>query len=378
MDQKMLVSIIINNHNYASYVGAAIKSALDQEYGLLEVIVVDDGSTDDSSQVLSCFSDRTELIFKKNEGQASAFNAGYERSHGNIVIFLDADDLLAPTAATTAVQFMALNGFVKVHWPLWEIDHNGVRTGNLVPRQDLARGYLREEVIEHGRIDANHSPTSGNAWARHFLDQVFPIEENGDRHGADGVLRLLAPIYGAIERVGEPQGSYRVHSGNFSGGRGTLFCVERDFRRSAYYFPILARHLSKLGIPFDTSKWTGPASYHAWIGRILKARREIVDVLSPYTCVILVDQCDMGADLLPNYDIVPFIERDGTYWGPPQDDCQAIHELERLQKDGAQFLTFIFSTFWWFDRYPNFSALLRSRFECIHENEDVIIFKIGD
>ena len=90
----MLVSIIINNYNYARFLRAAIDSALGQSYASIEVLVVDDGSTDQSRAIIDSYGDRVKSILKKNGGQASALNAGFAQCQGDIVIFLDADDVL--------------------------------------------------------------------------------------------------------------------------------------------------------------------------------------------------------------------------------------------------------------------------------------------
>jgi glycosyltransferase involved in cell wall biosynthesis len=87
-----LVSILINNYNYGRYLGDAIESALNQTYRHAEVIVVDDGSTDDSRDVIASFGSRVISVLKANGGQGSAFNAGFAASRGNIICFLDSDD----------------------------------------------------------------------------------------------------------------------------------------------------------------------------------------------------------------------------------------------------------------------------------------------
>ena len=91
-----LVTIVIDNHNYARYVGAAIESALAQTYQPIEIIVVDDGSTDGSRAVIAAYAGRITIIFQNNRGQSGAFNTGYAASSGDIVMFLDSDDLLRP------------------------------------------------------------------------------------------------------------------------------------------------------------------------------------------------------------------------------------------------------------------------------------------
>src|SRR6202167_4054060 len=97
-----LVSIIIDNFNYARFIRAAIDSALAQSYAQVEVIVVDDGSTDNSRDVISSYGNRVSAVFKPNGGHASAFNAGFRASRGSIVMFLDAYQALLPTAGEDA------------------------------------------------------------------------------------------------------------------------------------------------------------------------------------------------------------------------------------------------------------------------------------
>jgi len=100
MIDKPLVSIIISSYNYARFLPQAVESALGQTYSRTEVIIVDDGSTDGSSEVMRQYSGQALLIDKPNGGQASAFNTGFGRSRGEVVIFLDSDDSLYPTGCT--------------------------------------------------------------------------------------------------------------------------------------------------------------------------------------------------------------------------------------------------------------------------------------
>ena len=86
------VTILINNYNYARFLPAAIDSALSQTYHPLEVVVVDDGSTDESLDIIRDYGDRVRPVFKSNGGQASAFNAGFAASRGEVICLLDADD----------------------------------------------------------------------------------------------------------------------------------------------------------------------------------------------------------------------------------------------------------------------------------------------
>lgn len=106
MTTSPLVSVIIPCFNQGHFLAEAIKSALEQSYRRLEVIVVDDGSTDESSQVTSRY-DRVKLIRQPNSGLSAARNAGLAASVGDYVVFLDADDRLLPEALQAGVNCLA-------------------------------------------------------------------------------------------------------------------------------------------------------------------------------------------------------------------------------------------------------------------------------
>jgi glycosyltransferase involved in cell wall biosynthesis len=93
------VDVVITNYNYGRFLGAAIESALGQTRRDVRVIVVDDGSEDESRGVIAGFGDRVEVVFKERGGQASALNAGIAHCQGEVLLLLDADDVLRPEAA---------------------------------------------------------------------------------------------------------------------------------------------------------------------------------------------------------------------------------------------------------------------------------------
>src|SRR5262245_34856310 len=117
----MRASIVISNYNYARFLGHAIDSALGQTWPETEVIVVDDGSTDESHQVIADYGSRIVPVLKHNGGMASTQNAGFAASHGDVILFLDADDALLPTTVAQAVKRFANPQVVRVQWAMHEI-----------------------------------------------------------------------------------------------------------------------------------------------------------------------------------------------------------------------------------------------------------------
>lgn len=105
-----LVSVIIPNYNYGDFVASAIESALSQSYPNVETIVVDDGSTDASAAVIATFSERIQVIAKENGGLSSARNVGIHAARGELLLFLDSDDILLPGAIEELLNAYAAAG----------------------------------------------------------------------------------------------------------------------------------------------------------------------------------------------------------------------------------------------------------------------------
>lgn len=208
-----LVSIIIDNFNYAHFLGAAIDGALAQTYTPVEVVVVDDGSTDTSPDVIFGYGDRVSAVFKPNGGHASAFNAGFRASRGTIVMFLDADDLLLPNAVEEVVRAWR-PGVSKAQFVLAHIDANGRSLGSSVPYlpAQMPDGDIRESILHTGGYVG--VPTSGNAFARTVLDQLLPLDEVQWRQAADTSLEIIAPFLGDVVSIRKTLGCYRIHESN--------------------------------------------------------------------------------------------------------------------------------------------------------------------
>jgi glycosyltransferase involved in cell wall biosynthesis len=251
MNEELFVSIIINNYNYARYLGAAIDSALGQSYHPLEVIVVDDGSTDDSRARIAAYGERVIAVLKPNGGQASAFNTGFARSRGAIVLYLDADDVLLPeTAARVAECFRARPALAKVQFRLAVIDAEGRPTGVIKPPRHLPllSGDLRAQVVRCFD-DITWQSTSGNAFAAWALRRILPAPEAPYRICADYYLSNLPPLLGPVESLDEVGGHYRIHGAN--NHRATHMDLDRSreiVRRICRMHELIQQRAAELGI----------------------------------------------------------------------------------------------------------------------------------
>ncbi|MGE5407805.1 MAG: glycosyltransferase family A protein [Syntrophothermus sp.] len=223
------VDIVIDNHDYGRFLATAIESACAQTHPRTRVIVVDDGSTDDSREVLRGFEDRVEVVLKENGGQASALNAGAALCTGEVVIFLDADDLLHPQAAARAAAALAAEpAAVKVSMRMEVIDEDGRPTGETKPpaRLRIPAGDLRRAGLAYP-FDLPWLPTSGNAFRLEPLRQILPIPEGRERVGADWYLIHLSTLLGPAAAVDEVSCAYRVHGANSYEQQGAEIDLDR-------------------------------------------------------------------------------------------------------------------------------------------------------
>lgn len=379
MSDSPLASIIINNYNYGRFLGEAIESALAQTYANTEVIVVDDGSTDDSREVIEGFGDRITAVFKENGGQGSAYNAGFRISSGEAVCFLDSDDTLFPEAIETAVALLREPNVVKVQWPLRVVNITGDWKGELSTTKTPPTGDLRSQVMAEGPI-YDFYYTTGSAYCRHFLASVSPVPEASYRNGGDVYFITLAPASGFIRTAKQALGTYRAHGSN--NYRERLLDVARiknyieRFEANAHNLDL---HLTKQGVSVAPAQWRQRNFNYLWPNRLLLALEDIESVISPGEKLALVDQDEWGMrDPVPERTVVPFIERDGQYWGPPSDDAEAIRELNRQHKQGVRFFAIWWTCFWWMEAYPQFAEHLACQHSCLVNNERIRIFQLSE
>jgi glycosyltransferase involved in cell wall biosynthesis len=217
--QGQLATVVIINYNYGQYIAAAIDSALRQSHVPLEVVVVDDGSTDSSRQVIAGYEDRVRTIFQDNGGQGAAYNAGWAAARGKFVLFLDSDDVLTPDAVLKIVAAFERSDAVKVQFYLEQVDRDLNSLGCLLPAYEFPRIEPRKQIANYGYYVS--PPASGNAFRKSFLDAVMPIaDEKLYRHAADGFTTGLAGLAGHVESIPERLGFYRVHGENYGGAGG--------------------------------------------------------------------------------------------------------------------------------------------------------------
>ena len=114
-----------------------------------------------------------------------------------------------------------------------------------------------------------------------------------------------------------------------------------------------------------------------WMTRVRMATREIAVLIPPGESFILVDDDAWATgEYVAGRRRIPFLERDGQYWGPPPDDAAAIRELERLRCSGARSVVFAWPAFWWLEHYPGLRRHLRAVHRSVVVNDQLVVFDL--
>jgi hypothetical protein len=120
-----------------------------------------------------------------------------------------------------------------------------------------------------------------------------------------------------------------------------------------------------------------PALNYGWQDQLDTARRDIRLLIPAGESFILVDGNEWGSEIAADgRRSIPFLERDGQYWGQPPDDATAILEVERLRKAGAKFIVFGWPAFWWLDYYGGLRDHLSSNYDRVARNSRMIVFDL--
>lgn len=249
------LSVVIPNHNYGDFLHEAVESALALDWPEVEVIVVDDGSTDHSLEVLGHFAERISVLTQENSGPRVACNRGFAASQGDVVVFLDSDDVLEPSLMQE-VSRVWRPGISKVQVQMRRIDRHGNVHGRVFP---LLRDTPTPEQIRYWMTETSAYPTppgSGNVYARNFLEQLFPLDDRcGD--ATDSACLAAAPYLGDVVTVPKPLVRYRVHGNN----RSSLLVDPRRFTHQiqrAHQRHRFACELSGQPVDVDDARLIGP------------------------------------------------------------------------------------------------------------------------
>jgi hypothetical protein len=166
--------------------------------------------------------------------------------------------------------------------------------------------------------------------------------------------RALSTVYRLYERVSAH--SEALEQDAFTAGQETLDSLASEALRS------------------DEDKTQ--RDKNRWKSRVTQAFDELADLIPCGSNLVLVEDDQIGTDVVKERNVKPFMERNGMYDGCPADSAEAIEEFRRLQAAGAEYIAFAWPAHWWLEHFPEFHDHLRSNFRCILQNERMIVFDL--
>ena len=210
MNQQGLVSVIITTYNYGKFLKLSLQSVFAQTFpeSNREVIVIDDGSTDNTRQIVSDWKDKIHYLYQENSGQAAAINRAVEIAKGEILAFLDPDDEWYPEKLTRVVAEFENPEVGMVQHPM-NIVENG-RKLRAVLGKELSSGRMGEKVLTS---QFRRMPTSALTIRKSVLQKIEPLPVVF-RTAADLPLAIFSALMTTIRVINIPMGFYRIHESN--------------------------------------------------------------------------------------------------------------------------------------------------------------------
>jgi len=207
-----ILTALIDTYNYGQFIGEAIESVLAQDFPAegMQILVVDDGSTDDTRERVSKYAGRVEYVFKPNGGQASAFNYGIERARGEYIALLDADDYWLPSKVRRVVaEFDSHPDAGLVYHPFREFksETGEWREGGFNAVSGIVPADKKKILLYTA------CQTSGLTFRTSLVKKLLPLNEQMTIQ-PDGLLAALIIFLGPIVAIPEPLAVYRIHGSN--------------------------------------------------------------------------------------------------------------------------------------------------------------------
>jgi glycosyltransferase involved in cell wall biosynthesis len=376
--KRPLVSIIVPTYNYGHYIAETLDSIIKQTYKNWECIVVDDGSTDNTHEIVKTYclaDDRVRYIFQENQHQAIAKNTGIKNIRGEYLQFLDADDLIELEKLEHQVTFLEEN-------PHIDITYSGARY--FTTEEPFARWFYQHpndprwmpEISGQGQhlikaIINNNIMTINSPLLRRsvvadvgLFDDTLQLVEDWD-YWIRCALKGKFMQYESWENSMALVRSYPTSiSRNRKKGYGSSVLMRKKIEALIEDPEVLELNRTLL-LELET-----------WTKNIELSTDELKGIIAPDQLFILVDEDQVRTDLM-YFKSLPFVERDGIYWGMPSNDEEAIQELQRLRASGALLIVFAWTAFWWLEYYEGWNWYLRSKFPCILENKRLVVFDLS-
>lgn len=258
---RPLVTVLIDTFNYGHFIEEAIRSVLTQDFPAeqMEIIVVDDGSTDDTRELVAKYGERVQYFYKPNGGQASAFNYGIEQARGEFIALLDADDYWLRSKLSKVVDaFQRGEGVGLVYHRFQELrtENDQWSVGDFNAVSGFVPADLRSILLYTA------CQTSGLTFRAEMVRKLLPLD-NRMTIQADALLAALIIFLGPVMAIDEPLAVYRIHGANLYFQGAKALDPARQLRR-----------IESLKVILDEmDKWLGAQGYDLQQPEILAFRR---------------------------------------------------------------------------------------------------------
>jgi len=235
LDQLPLVSIITPTYNHAAYLEETIESVLNQDYPRIEYIVLDDGSTDGTREILAKYTGRIRWETHPNMGETRTVNKGLSMATGEILAVVNSDDLLLPGGVSVLVRSLLAHPDALAAYPDWYyIDANSRMVG-----------YNRSPDYDYRHMVGRHCCTVGpGALFRRHAIELGGLRDPAFKYVGDFDFWLRVGLHGRMIRVPEALAAFRVHSGSASEAK-------RGAEMAAEHIRLVEKLYALPGLPAD-------------------------------------------------------------------------------------------------------------------------------
>jgi glycosyltransferase involved in cell wall biosynthesis len=420
------VSVGCPVYNGEKYLMEALNAIVHQTFQDYEVIICDNASTDNTGRICKRFT-KQDARFKyyrnkKNYGASINFNRAFSYSRGRYFKWMSHDDIHKPDFLSKCVDLLDHNpSVVLAYAKAVTIDQYGrgiskewgAKTGlssdiphkrykeSLAPPVDPIPlpifGVIRSSILEKTKLFGSYPDCDRALLAELSLygrfyeipEALFLHREHKNRAGPNlskdpywavtfwtkgNKDKLLLPhwnlfasyLYAISNAPLGLQEKTKCYSCMGSWFKRHKHVLLRDLIVFSENLPLIGNAIKQNHKRFSEYKWKN---------RVKKSIRKIDSKTTKNAIVILVDDAAFGTVEIPGKLTLPFIEKEGKYWGAPPDDASAIQELERLRLKGAVYIVFAWPSFWWLSYYLEFKEYIEKKFTCIAEDNDIIVYE---
>ncbi|MGH7179448.1 MAG: glycosyltransferase family 2 protein [Tepidisphaeraceae bacterium] len=399
--QAPKITIIVPTYNRPKLLELSLRSILAQDYDDFGVIVLDNHSTDETPRLVQSLMERDRRVRlvrqSQNIGILRNWNSTFSLNPSPYLSIFHDDDIMLPGFVRETVAALEANptaGFVLVQ--VQYIDPTGEVTGvqdvgdlpdGLMSGLDLLelavdgrhQGIfppnivMRASAVDPGLFESPHTICQfdlnlyNRMAARHDVFFIRKPLAQYRRHAVTETARLkqestATTWYGEIaERIDAI--ATLLRSGRAADPKYRQWLADRLLYLHAHQSAAIHPSI--------------PMMYHDWDLRVFLASETIEKHVPTGESFILIDDSQLGlGNTFRGRRVLPMIERDGQYWGPPADDSEAIRQLDRLVDSGIKWLVFGWPSYWWLDQYWQFRIHVERRFALRANTPHVLVYQL--